>query len=449
MSSSPDPRRGVADEHAAVPAAAEPLGVHLLHVTTVPMTLGFLRGQTGYMQQRGFRVHALSSPGPELGAFAEREGVEVSAVEMSRRITPLRDLLAVGRLVRRLRRIRPAIVHATTPKGGLLGMIAAAVYGAPVRLYHIRGLNLLGATGWKRRLLWAGDWLACRLAHQVLCVSHSVRQEAVKAGVCGPDKIKVLLGGSGNGVDATGRFYPDAEGGSNRRRTRARFGIPDDATVIGFVGRIVRDKGIVELVEAWKELRQAHPELHLLLVGPFEPEDPVPAATEVVLREDPRVHLAGLDWNTPPLYAAMDIVALPSYREGLPNVPLEAAAMRLPVVATRIPGCVDAVADGSTGVLVPPRDAATLGAALSAYVEDPGLRVRHGTAGRTRVLREFRQELMWEAMHQEYSRLLEQRGLRVPEPLPAPSVRKPCVDGVRLGVAGYGSFSEGADEAAT
>jgi glycosyltransferase involved in cell wall biosynthesis len=437
MSLSPDRRCGVPGEAAAVPAPAEPFGAHLLHITTVPMTLSFLHGQTGYMRGRGFRVHALSSPGPELDAFTEREGVEVSAVEMSRRITPLRDLLAVGRLLRRLRRIRPAIVHATTPKGGLLGMIAAAVYGAPVRLYHIRGLNLLGATGWKRRLLWASDWLACRLAHQVLCVSHSVRQEAVKAGVCGPDKIKVLQRGSGNGVDAMGRFHPDAQDGSDRGRTRARFGIPEGAVVIGFVGRIVRDKGIVELVEAWKQLRQAYPQLHLLLVGPFEPEDPVPAATEAVLREDPRVHLAGLDWDTPPLYAAMDLVALPSYREGLPNVPLEAAAMRLPVVATRIPGCVDAVADGTTGVLVPPRDAISLAAALHAYIEDLDLRSRHGRAGRERVLREFRQEVIWEALYEEYCRLLEEHGVRVPGQLPKPSDQKPSGgDSVRSRSAG-------------
>lgn len=382
----------------------------LLHITTIPMSLVFLKGQVGYMQRQGLRVHALSSPGADLDAFAEREGVEVTAVEMPRRITPLHDLRAVRRIVAAMRRIRPTIVHAHTPKGGLLGMIAAAAYHAPVRVYHMRGLPLMGATGLKRRLLWATEWTACRLAHQVYCVSHSVRQEAVNAGICPPEKIRVLLGGSGNGVDAAGRFDPAQQGDAARAATRARFDIPGDAVVIGFVGRLVRDKGIVELAEAWRALRERHPTLHLLLVGPFEPQDPVPAETEQALREDPRVHLAGMDWNTPPLYAAMDVVALPTYREGFPNVPLEAAAMGLPVVSTRVPGCTDAVADGETGTLVPARDAAALRDAIAAYVADPALRARHGAAGRARVLRDFRQEAIWEALHAEYERLVGEVG---------------------------------------
>jgi glycosyltransferase involved in cell wall biosynthesis len=378
----------------------------LLHITTVPSSLTFFRGQLGYMQARGLRVHALSSPGVDLHAFAEQEGVSVIAVEMPRRITPLRDLSAVVKILREMRRVRPAIVHAHTPKGGLLGMVAAAVHRAPVRIYHMRGLPMMGARGVRRRLLWVTEWLACRLAHQVLCVSHSVRAEAVDAGICPSEKIKVLLGGSGNGVDATGRFDPGRYNDGVRREVRARFGIPGDAVVIGFVGRIVRDKGVVELADAWLELRELHPHLHLLLVGPFEPQDPVPTETERLLQGDSRVHLAGMDWNTPPLYAAMDVVALPTYREGFPNVPLEAAAMRLPVVATRIAGCIDAVADGITGSLVPPRSATALREVLGRYLDDPELRLEHGTAGRERVLREFRQEVLWEALYAEYTRLL-------------------------------------------
>ncbi|HEV2131543.1 MAG TPA: glycosyltransferase family 4 protein [Longimicrobiaceae bacterium] len=390
--------------------------IGLLHITTVPVTLPFLVGQIGYMQKRGLAVRALSSPGEDLGRFGEREGIPTHAVEMLRRISPLRDLAAVARIVRVIRRTRPEIVHAHTPKGGLLWMIAAALARTPVRIYHIRGLPLMGATGARRRLLRATEQVACRLAHQVYCVSHSVREVAISEGICPPEKVKVLLGGSGNGVDAGGRYDPARLDPGTRLETRRRLRIPENAVVLGFVGRIVRDKGIVELATAWRTLRERHPQLHLLLVGPFEPQDPVPAETEAMLRSDPRVHLTGMDWETPPFYAAMDVVVLPTYREGFPNVPLEAAAMQLPVVATCIPGCVDAVQDGVTGTLVPPRDAAALEAALQRHIEDAELRRRYGRAGRERVLREFRQEAIWEALYQEYRRLLRANGVTAAAP---------------------------------
>src|SRR5690606_12947198 len=168
------------------------------------------------------------------------ERVGVSAVPMERRITPLRDLKAVLQIARRLRELRPAIVHSHTPKGGLLGMIAASISRVPVRIYHIRGLPFLAATGWRRRLLWLSEWVSCHLAHRVLCVSESMRREAVAARICPADRARVLLGGSGNGVDAENRFNPDREGGESRRAVRERYGIGENAIVIGFVGRIVR-----------------------------------------------------------------------------------------------------------------------------------------------------------------------------------------------------------------
>jgi glycosyltransferase involved in cell wall biosynthesis len=387
----------------------------LLHITTVPMSLAFVRGQMGWAREHGFDVRALSSPGPELDEFGERYSMPVHAVEMPRSITPLQDIAAVWEIVRVIRANRPQIVHAHTPKGGLLGMIAARITRVPVRIYHMRGLPMMGAKGPRRALLRWTERVACKLAHRVLCVSHSLREVAIAEGLCPPEKIKVLLGGSGQGVDATDRFNPARLPEDTCQSTRARLDIPADAIVLGFVGRIVRDKGVVELAEAWRVLRKKFPGLHLLMVGPFEPQDPIPAEVERALREDPRVHLAGMDWNTPPLYAAMDLVALPTYREGFPNVPLEAASMKLPVVATRIPGCVDAVQDGTTGTLVRPHDAVSLAGAIRAYLHDPELRRKHGRVGRERVLREFCQEAIWEAIYQEYLFLLRARG----QPLPA------------------------------
>jgi glycosyltransferase involved in cell wall biosynthesis len=239
---------------------------------------------------------------------------------------------------------------------------------------------------------------------------------AIADRVCVDERIRVLVNGSSNGVDAAVRFDPSRITDNARAGIRADSGVPANAVLIGFVGRVVRDKGVVELAQAWTMLREEYPEIHLFVVGPFESQDPVPIETETLLRLDPRVHLLGEQSNLPPLYRAMDVVALPTYREGLPNVLLEAAAMELPVVATRIPGCVDAVNDGVTGTLVPPADPDALARALRRYLDDPALRRRHGEAARERVLAKFRPEAIWAATYQEYVELLDSLSRRARRP---------------------------------
>jgi glycosyltransferase involved in cell wall biosynthesis len=388
--------------------------IRLIHITTVSQTLGFLRGQVSDMKRRGFEVHAVSSPGVELGAFATREGVPVHAVRMTRRITPLRDLVALVRLFFLMVRLRPSMVHANTPKGGLLGTLAAWLARVPARVYHIRGLPLMTTSGLKRRILSWSEWISCRLAHRVLCVSHSVCEVAVAEGLCPPGKIRVLGAGSSNGVDAGGRFNPARAGEKERLRLRAELGIPSEALVVGFVGRLAAAKGITELAAAWGLLRDRFPALHLLLVGPSEPHDPLPERCAAFLRAEERVHRAGPREDIPACLAAMDLFALPSHREGFSGANLEAAAMALPVVTTDVPGCTDSIVDGVTGVLVPPRDPAALAEAIGRYLDDAELSLRHGRAGRERVLREFRPEAIWEATFQEYMSLLRERGLASP-----------------------------------
>jgi glycosyltransferase involved in cell wall biosynthesis len=382
--------------------------LRLVHITTVAASFRFLRGQVAFMQEKGFEVHAVSAPGPEMEALAVSDQAEVHSVEMERRITPIRDLIALLQLVTLLRRIRPHIVHAHTPKGGLLGMLAAWLTRTPVRVYHIRGLPFMTAGGLRRSLLKWTERVSCALSHQVLSVSHSIRRVAVEERLCGEETIEVLLGGSGNGVDALVRFNPDCVA-ETREELRHSHDISEDAIVLGFVGRIVRDKGVMELAGAWNRLREEFPQLVLVLVGPFEPQDAIPDETRDLLGRDSRVRSLGYVADTAPLYKMMDIVVLPTYREGFPNVLLEAGAMRLPVVATRIPGCVDAVVDGISGLLVEPRSIDELADAIRRYLQNAELRISHGVASRERILREFDQKALWEALYGVYQRLLNER----------------------------------------
>lgn len=383
--------------------------MRLLHITTVPMTLRFLKGQIGYLKERGFDVHALSSPGEDLVAFGREEGIPSYTVHMPRRITPLKDLVALLNVIRVINRVKPTIVHAHTPKGGLLGIVAAWITRVPVRVYHVHGLPMDTAQGLRRLLLATTERLSCMLATQVLCVSPSVRKVVVARGLCQADKIKVLGRGSINGVDADGRFHPKRTN-DFRHVVRRKYGVPNGAPVVGYIGRIVRDKGIVELAKAWQQLRKEVPDAHLLIVGPQEKQDPLPDSVIKQLEADPRVHLVGPNWDTPPLYAAMDVVVLPSHREGLPVVPLEAAAMALPVIGTKIPGCQDAIQDGVTGRLVGVGDIGALTQAMRTYLTNPALRQEHGNAGRERMLRDFRQQVIWDETYREYVRLLKKAG---------------------------------------
>jgi lipopolysaccharide/colanic/teichoic acid biosynthesis glycosyltransferase/glycosyltransferase involved in cell wall biosynthesis len=399
----------------------------LVHVTTVPQTLYFLRGQIGYMKSRGFRVVVVSSPGPELEEVARSEGVEARAVEMPRRITPFGDLRAVFRLVRLFLVLRPAVVHGHTPKGGLLAMLAASLAGVRGRIYTMHGLPLETASGARRTLLRVCERVSCALAHHVYAVSESLRRRAVSLGLCRADRLRVLAAGTVNGVDAEGRFAPSRVSRVEVARVRRSLSIPSELRIVGYVGRLVRDKGIEDLLEAWALLREEFPDLHLVLVGPEEAQDPLSPGAWRRLRSDPRIRLAGYVESMPAAYGMMDVVVLPTYREGFPQVPLEAAAMERPVVATSVTGCVDAVVDGRTGTLVPPRDAQALARALGGYLRDPDLRRRHGQAGRSRVLREFRPERLWLQTCWEYESLA---GFRRSTPAPvAPPLRsRPAID---------------------
>jgi glycosyltransferase involved in cell wall biosynthesis len=400
----------VADRTEARSPAPDGQGLRLLLAVTDPRSTVFLRGQVAAARAAGFEVVLLSSPGPMAAALAAAEGARLVEVEMARDMTPVRDLASLVAIVRALRRLRPDIVNAGTPKAGLLVLLAARIVRVPCRVHTLHGLRSETLHGLRKRLVTALTRLTCGLAQRVICVSPSLAGRAVATGAASAHDVIVLGAGSANGLDLA-RFTASPASLAAGRALRAARGIPAGAPVLGFVGRVARDKGVVELAAAWARLRERFPDLHLVIAGAPDETDAIPADVEAALAADDRVHRLGQLDDPVPAYLAMDVLALPTYREGFGYALIEAAALEIPVVATAVTGCVDAVADGVTGTLVPPRDVAALTAAIGAYLADPALRARHGRAGRARMASAFGQEALWARLHREYVDLATAAGL--------------------------------------
>jgi glycosyltransferase involved in cell wall biosynthesis len=338
--------------------------------------------------------------------LVQEEGVQFFPVPMAREISPFQDLRSLIRIFFLLRRLRPAATNFSTPKAGLLGTIAAALARVPCRIYTLRGLRLETAAGIKRRLLWVSEWLACRSSHVTVCISESLRKQAAHLGLVEASRTRVFGNGSSNGIDAAhfARTSPGAVDG-----LKSALGIPPNAPVIGFVGRLVRDKGIPELVDAFRQLSPSRPELRLLLVGDFEEGDPVPGEVRRYIEAEPRIVHAGFVSNVAPYYAIMDVFAFPTHREGFGGASLEAQASGVPVVASRATGVVDSVIDNETGLLVPVGDANALSAGICRLLDDPELRRRMGAAGKARARKEFAPEIIWRGLADLYGELIGTR----------------------------------------
>lgn len=400
--------------------AAEPAGrrPRMAVVTTIPdAQWQFMRGQNEFLVKAGFELHGIASPGDLLPSLARRDRITVHAIPMSREIRPLADLVAVVRLVRTLRRLRPDVLHLSTPKAALLGSIAGRLTGVPVRLFLVRGLICDGASGLRKRLLRAVESLTMRLCHVAWFTSRSLLTFAEGEGMIRPDEGIVLCEGMSNGIDLA-HFNPDRVSPVNLTPSIPMRGRSTHVTgpVIGYVGRLGRDKGLDVLWRAWQRLRIEFPHARLLVVGGWERERPVDAKTRQALEDDPRVILSGRVDDVAPYYRAMNVFAFPSRREGFPNAPMEASAMGVPVVATDAVGSRDAVVHDVTGTLTPPGDAAAFADAIAAYLRDPPRAREHGLAGRRRVQQEFQQLPIWQALLDELNRLLAERGLPLPRP---------------------------------
>ncbi len=378
--------------------------LRIVVMTTVPQTLAaFFPRQMRALAEAGFEVHVVSSPGADLDAFNQIPGVTAHAVAMERQPHPLRDLQSLFRLLWLFRRLRPQIVHAHTPKAGLLGMLAARISGVPTRLYTIHGLPLETRTGHYRSLLEAAERASCRFATSCYTISRSLQKVVTDLQLCPPEKVTTLGDGSCAGVNVD-RFdiIPND--------IRPLLGLAPDDFVVSFVGRVAQDKGIGILAKAWPIIAANLPHAHLLLAGEPDLTDPVPGPLFEALAGHPRVHLLGPVKNTevPAIYAASDLFVLPSFREGLSQVALEAGAMGLPIVASDVTGLKDAVRQNVTGLLVPPRRAAPLAAAVLELAWNAPRRQALGVAARQYIRESFSDRRVNQLWMAEYRRLAPQ-----------------------------------------
>jgi glycosyltransferase involved in cell wall biosynthesis len=382
------------------------------------IALGFVQGQLQFFQERGFDVTVLCPERRKDEWEVERpKGVSIIEVPMERKIAPWRDLQSLLRLWRHMRQLRPTVTNVGTPKAGLLGGFAAWLNRVPCRFYTLHGLRFETTKGLKRRILVYAERLACRFAHRVVCVSHSVRERAIASGVTEAERMVVLGSGSCNGVDAS-RFAPTPQIVRRAAQLRRQLGIPLGAPVVLFVGRLTCDKGIPELIEAFSQLAVRFPELRLLLAGCFEDGDPLPSDTRRYLETHPQVILVGAVPDTAPYYAAADVLVLPSHREGLPTVVLEAQAAGVPVVGASATGIVDVIAHGQTGLLFPVGNVPALAEAITKLTTDGALAIKLGLAGQEQVRSKFRQEQIWHALHREYLQVLQRKESRRSSILP-------------------------------
>ncbi len=371
------------------------------------IAVGFLQGQLQFFHDRGFDVTVLCPKRRKNEWEVERpEGVPIIEVPLEREIAPLQDLASLWRLGHIMRELRPTVTNVGTPKAGLLGGFAAWLNRVPCRFYTLHGLRFETTKGLKRRILVYADRLACRFAHRVICVSQSVREKAIASGLTTWERTAVFGAGSCNGVDAS-RFAATPEMKQRAAELRRRLGIPEQAPVALFVGRLTCDKGIPELMQAFLRLDNQFPDLRLLLVGCFEDGDPLPFDVRIRLETTERVILAGAVNDTRAYYAIADVLVLPSHREGLPTVILEAQAAGKPVVGASATGIVDLVTEGETGLLFPVGDVTALAKALAKLISDKGFATKLGLAGQEQVQRDFRQEQIWQALHREYLEVLQ------------------------------------------
>ncbi|QEL04295.1 glycosyltransferase family 4 protein [Olivibacter sp. LS-1] len=364
------------------------------------------------MSNNGWEVVGVSSEGPELEDVRDSEGIRVVSLEMTRIISPLKDIKSLYNFYKLCKKEKPIIVHSHTPKAGIVGMLAAKLAGVPLRLHTVAGLPLMEARGVKRKVLNAVERLTYACATNVYPNSKGLYEFILKERLGKPSKLKVIANGSSNGID-TGHFSLANFSEAQCEQLRNEWKISKDDFVFIFVGRLVGDKGINELIKAFGELEhglaQGFKTVKLLLVGDFESAlDPLLPATLDEIRRNSDIVSVGFQNDVRPFFAISDCLVFPSYREGFPNVVMQAGAMRLPSIVSNINGCNEIIEEGVNGTIVPVKSVSRLTVAMQKMIEDKEYYLHLKSKAREMIVNRYEQQVVWEALLNEYRRLEKQ-----------------------------------------
>ena len=371
----------------------------IIKTSTVPTSLDtFCEGQLRMLSEH-FEVVAVSSPGVEMERIRQREGVRTIAVSMQRHISVLKDIVSLFRMICVFRREHPYMVHSITPKAGLISMLAAWVCQVPVRIHTYTGLVFPTETGLKQKILIWMDRLLCASATYINPEGQGVANDLRRFHIT-KKPLHIIGHGNVRGINAD--HWKNE--GYNRKELRRQWGVVEEGFVFLFVGRLVGDKGINELVEAFVVLQNKTVRtLQLLLVGNFEDDlDPLDAKTRAIIEENNDIIATGNQDDVRPFYAMSDCFVFPSYREGFPNTPLEAGAMGLPSIVTNINGANEIIVDGQNGLIIPPKDGEALQQTMQRMVSENGLCQQLSVHAREMVISRYEQQYLWNELLKVY-----------------------------------------------
>ncbi len=379
----------------------------LIRITTVPMALRYLLpGQMRFMADNGFEVLMISADGRELAEVIEAEKCRHIIVPMTRKITPLQDIKCLFKLIRIFRKEKPDIIHTHTPKAGLLGMLAAKICGIKIRIHTVAGLPLMAETGFKYRLLKFIEKLTYAASSQVWPNSNSLLEFITEHKLTDPQKLRIIGKGSTNGIDLN-RFNPDILDEKVITEIKGQINYSAQNIYILCIGRLVVDKGIAELVTVFSLLQKGYPSLKLVLVGDYETTlDPLPMATlNEIEKNDAILHINWTNHVAYYIYLANYFV-FPSHREGFPNVLLQAGAMQLPVICSRITGNIDIVANNETGLLFETGNDQQILSLLEYAITQPQHMQIMAKKLQQEIQENYRQENIWQNILAAYKTLV-------------------------------------------